>query len=742
LHGQFRIQYISAVMRSSGFLALVLVASSFAACGGDSGDPSPVPIVELAAPEASSTTYAATAAVSGRIFTARALASATVRAGGGAPAALELAPVPGGYAFGGQVELAIGANELAIEAIDDRDQRGDAAAEITRLADDAAPEIAIEFPRDGQAVRTRRAIVRGTVRDQSSVARVEIDAGGQTVAAVIERDGSFQAAIELAPAMNELVVRAADGFGNRRGVPHRIYFGQRIAAGGAHGGAIRDGRIYTWGRNNLGQTGLGYQSHETRAAFCTLTYGTPREAALCNAVTITAIDAICGNPGFATPAPPDSPEAQACRAAARARRDAACDAAGAAAPANCKTAAATHLPTVCDAAYGLGTPASGACEASVVCDSAYAAGSPERASCTAVAGAVPSVFPTPATPYAPVAVGAFSPTASPPAPAGGGVPYASLGVSFTSISFNQNASTAIDSAGRVWSWGANNNGMLCLGDALPRTIPHRVDEFGEPGTAAIAIARGYDHVLILRSDGSVWGCGLNNVGQLGDGTSGDAASRSLPTRVLGLPANIVQVAAASQSSYALAADGQVYAWGRNQYGNLGNGTASSSTAAAPMPALVPGLAGVVMLATGRDHVLAATAAGDVLAWGLNASHQVNGTEDDVLSPVAIAHVADARAVYANGNQGFYEDPAGRLLGWGQNGSGNLGIPEDDDQPAPSSPVFGVTGVLDVSIGPLQGFALRGAQEFGWGWSFHGSLGAGPSAIHTWPYRTPLLVQFP
>jgi hypothetical protein len=34
------------------------------------------------------------------------------------------------------------------------------------------------------------------------------------------------------------------------------------------------------------------------------------------------------------------------------------------------------------------------------------------------------------------------------------------------------------------------------------------------------------------------------------------------------------------------------------------------------------------------------------------------------------------------------------------------------------------------------------QVFGWGWSFHGSLGAGPSAIHTWPYRTPLLVQLP
>jgi alpha-tubulin suppressor-like RCC1 family protein len=418
-----------------------------------------------------------------------------------------------------------------------------------------------------------------------------------------------------------------------------------------------------------------------------------------------------------------------------------CDAAGAGAPAACKTSSTANLAAACDAAYGAGTPASGACKASLVCDGAYAAGSPARASCAAITGAVPSVFPSPATPHAPVAIDAYSPSAQ-PAPPGGSVPFSSLGVAFTSLSFNQNASTALDSAGRVWSWGDGGNGMLCLGDPLDRKLPHRVGEFGAPGTAAIAIARGYDHVLILRSDGSVWSCGLNNVGQLGDGTSGAGASRAVPTQVVGLPVNIVQVLASAQSSYALAADGQVYAWGRNQYGNLGNGTASPAGEAAPTPALVPGLADVVMIASGRDHVLAATRRGTVFAWGLNGSTQVNASGGNVLSPVQIGGIADARAVYANGNQGFYEDALGRLLGWGQNGNGNLGIPEDADQSVPSSPVFGIASVLDVAIGALQGFALRGDQAFGWGWSFHGSLGVGPSAIHAWPYRTPLIVQLP
>lgn len=607
--------------------------------------------------------------------------------------------------------------------------------------DELAPDATVDFPRDGQAVRTRRVLVRGTARDPSGVAAVSITAGAQTVAATVEADGSYRAAIELSPALNEIVVRATDGAGNTRTVGSRIYYGQRLAAGGSHGGAIRDGRIYTWGRNNVGQTGLDYVSHESRLAFCDRTLAAPRDVAWCKATTISAIDAICANPDFVTPAPPDSPEAMACRAATRVGRNAVCDAAGASAPAGCKTGSTANLAAACDAAHGAGTPASGACKASLVCDGAYAAGSLERASCAAVAGAVPSVFPAPAVPYAPVAIEAYAPSAQ-PAPTGGGVPFSSLGVAFTSISFNQNASTALDSAGRVWSWGDGGDGMLCLGDTLHRKLPHRVGEFGAPGTAAIAIARGYDHVLILRSDGSVWGCGLNNVGQLGDGTSGAGASRAVPAQVVGLPASIVQVLASAQSSYALTADGQVYAWGRNQHGNLGNGTASLAGEAAPTPALVPGLTEVVMIASGRDHVLAATRSGTVYAWGHNGSTQVNASAGNVLSPVQIGSVADARAVYANGNQSFYEDALGRLLGWGGNGNGNLGLPEDGDRPAPSSPVFGIAGVLDVAIGVLQGFALRGDQMFGWGWSFHGSLGAGTSVIHSWPYRTPLLVQLP
>lgn len=690
-----------------------------------------VPLVELAAP---AQTYLAGAPISGRIVSTHAITSAVVKVGGSGAAPLALAQTATGYDFTGTAPLALGANALVVEATDDRAHVGQATASIERLLDDTAPATTLVFPRDGQAVRMRQVIVRGTVTDQSTVATVTVGANASTVAATIDASGAYTATLALVPGTNDVTVTAKDGFGNERVVTSHIFYGQRLAAGGAHGGAIRGGRLFAWGRNNIGQTGLDYVSHESRTAYCDRTLASARDIALCKATTIGAIDAVCLNPSFVTPTPADSPEAAACRASTRARRDTVCDAAGANAPASCKTSTSANLATACDAAYGAGTPASGACEASLACDGAYAAGTAEQASCVAVASVVPSVFPAPATPYAPVAIDAFVPTA------GTTQTFAQLGVAFTSVSFNQNASSAIDSTGRVWTWGNAASGELCLGDIVDRAKPHRVPEFGAAGTTAIAVARGYDHLLILRSDGTVWGCGLDSVGQIGDGTSG--TNRLVPTQVTGLPTNIVQVVASAASSYALTATGEVYAWGRNQYGNLGNGTASAATAAAPTPALVPNLANVAMIAAGRDHVLAAKRDGTVVAWGLNASNQVDASATNVLAPVAIAGITDARGVFANGNQGFFESAAGQLYGWGQNGSGNLGIPDDDDQPAPTTPVFGLTSVLDVAIGALQGFAMKGDQAFGWGWSFHGSLGAGSSAIHTWPYRTPLLVAFP
>jgi alpha-tubulin suppressor-like RCC1 family protein len=561
-------------------------------------EPPPGPAIVLDGP-ATETIFEDSTTVSGRVNSERAVDAFVLTLGGTELPGVVLTEVDGGYAFSATVPLVVGDNLVVAKAVDDLDRGTEASRTIVRALDQAAPRIALTWPRNGHGVRTRALVVRGTIEDERAVTSATIEfgepgepgqPGQQSVPVLIDESGSFQAAITLAPGTNRYRIRVVDASGNEALLDREVYFGQRIGTGGAHSGFLRDGTLYAWGRNQKGQVGLGYTS--------------------------------------------------------------------------------------------------------VLGDTA------------------------------------------PPHPTSG-TPVLVEGVTFVSLAFAQNASIALDASGRVWGWGDNTSGQLCLGDSTDRHVPVQATEIDE----VVAVARGFNHTLLLRADGTVWACGRNTNGQLGDGTMD---GRDVPVQVQGL-ADIVHISAGSESSYAVDATGAVWAWGRNSFGNLGQGTEDSSPH--PAPSLVPGLESVSMIATGRDHVLALLHDGTVRAWGLNASNQVGadgvgGFTDDVLSPVEVPGITGAVAVHANGNQGFYEDAQGQLWGWGQNGNfGNLGIPQEGDLPGPSVPVFGIEGVVDVAIGPLHGVVLDATGTlFAWGWSFEGSLGGGDSTIDTWGYRIPILVE--
>lgn len=139
--------------------------------------------------------------------------------------------------------------------------------------------------------------------------------------------------------------------------------------------------------------------------------------------------------------------------------------------------------------------------------------------------------------------------------------------------------------GAVWAWGENVSGQLGDGTTTSRSLPQPISSLSGGVTA---IAAGFDHSLAVRN-GSVWAWGDNSFGNLGDGT---AENRSLPVAVD--PANltnIVSVAAGWSTSYALSADGSLWAWGRNGFGELGLGTTGSQFQTGQAPQRVPAPAG-------------------------------------------------------------------------------------------------------------------------------------------------------
>ncbi len=179
---------------------------------------------------------------------------------------------------------------------------------------------------------------------------------------------------------------------------------------------------------------------------------------------------------------------------------------------------------------------------------------------------------------------------------------------------------ALASDGSVWSWGANGNGQLGDGTKIDRHAPVRVA--GPDGSGAlkgiVAIAasplRG-DLTAALGADGTVWTWGENHSGQLGNGTR--SRGRNTPGRVVGPRGEgsltgIVAVAVGGAHALALGADGAIWAWGDNRFGQLGDGTTVDR--AFPVRVQLPAerFAG---LAAGARHSIAIRAEGTPAAWG-------------------------------------------------------------------------------------------------------------------------------
>jgi alpha-tubulin suppressor-like RCC1 family protein len=281
-------------------------------------------------------------------------------------------------------------------------------------------------------------------------------------------------------------------------------------------------------------------------------------------------------------------------------------------------------------------------------------------------------------------------------------------------------SLAVASDGNLFSWGSDGFGQLANGAGGGTTVPVQVltgvaaaaagfthtvivkndgtvwNAGAGAGhipvqatnlTNAIAAAAGNGHTLVLKADGTVWGYGANGSGQLGNG---DTTNQSTAVQVTGLT-GIVAIAAGNQTSYALQTDGGssgiVWAWGRNDLGQLGDG----STLERHTPTKVIGIGDAIAIsaASGGGFAIALQADGRIAAWGHNDWGQLGqGDLVDRTTPALLPTLAN-RLVAAGGTFGLSIDASARTWGWGQsfgvavgssagNGGGQLVVPQHSD----------------------------------------------------------------
>jgi alpha-tubulin suppressor-like RCC1 family protein len=187
---------------------------------------------------------------------------------------------------------------------------------------------------------------------------------------------------------------------------------------------------------------------------------------------------------------------------------------------------------------------------------------------------------------------------------------------------------ALEDDGTVWAWGDSATlGSLDAVNAGNSAVPVQVRL--PAGRRATAIVAGYQDSYALLDDGSVVGWGVNEYGELGDGTK---TPREDPVPVSGIPTggpHVVSIAAGWGTAFALLDDGSFLSWGANEGGQLGlgNGAADVTTPTAPNPSNAAGFPTYPSFA----DIVAASAAtygittdGRVYAWGYDDSGQLGG----------------------------------------------------------------------------------------------------------------------
>jgi len=201
----------------------------------------------------------------------------------------------------------------------------------------------------------------------------------------------------------------------------------------------------------------------------------------------------------------------------------------------------------------------------------------------------------------------------------------------------------------------------------------------ETGVVPNRVAAGNYHSAVLLKDGTVWAWGGNDFGQLGDGTN---VSRPTPMRVkgeggIGYLTDVMTVGAGERHTVALKDDLTVWVWGMNTTGQLGVDTSPDNYGSTPKRE--EGLSGVVAIAVGSNHTLALRSDGTLWAWGFNVSGQLgDGTTTNGLAPIqvkgpdGVGFMEDVVAIAAGPNHSAAIKSDGTVWAWGDNGWGQLG----------------------------------------------------------------------
>lgn len=291
--------------------------------------------------------------------------------------------------------------------------------------------------------------------------------------------------------------------------------------------------------------------------------------------------------------------------------------------------------------------------------------------------------------------------------------------------------------GKLFCWGKGDKGQLGNGELMDELIPRQVSdellvraiEVSASGTTT-ADGTQMAHTCAVSVDGEVYCWGSNDFGQLGDGTISLRPEPVAAARIAGAKG----VAAGGYHTCAWTDQAELFCWGGNRWGQLGVGDTVDSTA--PRQILFSETDGSVTTITCEGHCCTAmdqTHYG--FCWGLNDNgHLGDGTTTDRSEPTLVSGGYEWLAVQTGGDHTCGILVSGEVMCWGSGNHGQLGNNEITDQVLePESVLTGLSGASDLACGSDHCCALfSGGQAYCWGANASGQLGNGNNTEYAVP----------
>jgi alpha-tubulin suppressor-like RCC1 family protein len=234
---------------------------------------------------------------------------------------------------------------------------------------------------------------------------------------------------------------------------------------------------------------------------------------------------------------------------------------------------------------------------------------------------------------------------------------------------------AVDTTGHLWGWGADAIGELCLGNTFIQSSPVEL-----PFSNVTAVSGAADH-MIVDAGGTVYACGQNVDGDLGDGQTADTLTAQ---KVVGLSGkDVTDLVTSFANSGALLSDGRYYDWGYNDDGQLGDGHPGKWSDVPvlvhlPHPVKQVALGGSIW---GNGETLAMLSDGSLWDWGSNYAYQL-GIGNHIWQALPVRFHAPKGVTYkllaAGSATGYAVTTSGAVYAWGvshagQAGAGTLGV---------------------------------------------------------------------